>query len=46
MAEPDRAVGFIGMGEMGASIAKCMAAAGHAVCAVAKGRSRETVDCL
>ncbi len=44
MAEPDRAVGFIGMGEMGASIAKCVTAAGLAVCAVATGRSRETID--
>lgn len=44
MAEPDQAVGFIGMGEMGASIAKCMVAAGHAVCAVVTGRSRETIE--
>lgn len=44
MAEPDQAIGFIGMGEMGASIARCMTAAGHEVCAVAAGRSRETID--
>lgn len=44
MAELGQAVGFIGMGEMGAAIARCVTAAGHAVYAVAKGRSRETIE--